>query len=981
MKKALKITGIALGAILILLLVAPFVFKGKIVQAIKNTANKQLNATLNFDNNIDLSFLRSFPNVSLEIKNLSIVGKDSFVGDTLVYFPEMRLTLDVMSAIKGEEIKIKRIYLKAPKIDIETMKSGRANWDIVKTDTTKTTKDTGGSTFKMALKSLEIEKGHLIYDDKSLNFFTELKEFDHTSSGDFTTDNFMMETKTQAKSLTLGYGGVNWLFNIGTEILANIQMDLKSWKFSFDKGKVKLNDLNIESDGFVDLNDNDIDMDIKFKALENTFKSFLSLVPGMYQNNFKDLQASGTMGFGGFIKGKMTDDKMPSTDVSLKINNGGFKYPSLQFPADNINLDLHFTNPDGTPDKSIVDVQKLNLSLAGEPFAMKLLLKTPVSDPYIDGNVKGKIDLSKIVGLIPLEKGTKLAGLIDADLSAKGNYSAANSKNYSKLNADGKLLVKNLIYQGASDKDAYQIENLELNFTPQAVKMPVCIAQIGKNDFNVKGKIENFLGYAFAGETLKGEVDLESKYINANSFLSDKPSVEDPKVADTAALTIVEIPSNLDISLNTKINKLVYDNYILTDLGGHTRIQNSQLNLENLRANLLGGTIKLDGTYDSKNAKNPFTNMSTKIERMNFSQTFAYFPMLSKFAPIAKMIDGLFNANIDLSSILNDKMQLNYNSMNVNGMVSFTDAAVKNLDVVKQIASQLKINWLENLQIKNQTVKFQIKEGIFKLLDSFTIPLGQGAVMRLAGMTKLNQTLSYGGWIKIPRKAMGAANSVVDGWVKQAATKGWKLDVAEMIPVDLNIGGTILKPLVSLGLKGFKQNIVDNLKDQGKAIIKGEANKKLAEGLKIAQAQADKIKAEAKDKADKLRAEGIKAGDAIRAESKKRSGQIMDEGDKAYQRVMDETNKQADNIIASASNPIEKQAKKIAADKLRKEGAKKANDGKAVFYKQAAAVEEEGNKKADQVESEANKRADEVENGASTRADKIMKDAEAKSKL
>ncbi len=981
MKKFLKITGITVGVLLLLLITAPFLFKGKIVQAIKNTANKQLNATLNFDNDISLSFIKSFPNVSLGINKLSVVGKDSFNGDTLVYFPEMRLTLDIMSAIKGDEIKIKRVYLNKPEINIETLPSGRANWDIVKTDSSKTTTDTGGGTFKMALKSFEIEKGHIIYNDRSMDFFTEMKNVDHQSSGDFTSDNFLLETKTTAPSFTLGYGGVNWLYDIGTEILADIQMDLKSMKFSFAKGKARLNDLHLESDGFVDLNENDIDMDIKFKALENTFKSFLSLVPGMYKNNFNDLQASGTLGFSGSMKGKMTDDKMPATDVVLKINNGSFKYPSLQYPADNIFLDLHYSNPDGVPDNSIVDLNKLNLNLAGEPFYMKLLLKTPVSDPFIDGNVKGKLDLSKILGLIPLEKGTKLAGLIDADLFAKGNYSAATSKNFSRLDAKGKLSITNLLYQAVTDKDAYNIEKLLLDFTPQKVNMPEIKGAIGKNDFQASGYLENLLGYSFAGETLKGDVSLNSHYINVNSFISESAVPEEPKAADTGMLSIVELPQNIDMGLNTKIDKLVYDNYILTNLGGKTRLHNAQLDMENLHASLLGGNVSLNGTYDSKNVKNPFTKMDSKIEKLNLAQSFEYFPMIKKFAPIAKMVDGLINANIDMSSILNEKMQPNYNSMNVSGMVSFTDAAVKNLDVLNQIGAQLKVNWLQNLKLKNQILKFQIKDGIFKLLDSMIIPLGEGATMKFAGITKLDQTISYGGWLRIPRKALGAANTVLDGWVKQASTKGWNLNVEQMIPVDLMIGGTVLKPKVDVSLKGFQKAFVDNIKDQGKEIAKNEANKQISEGMKKAQAEADRLKAEAKEKADKVRAEGKRLGDIARNEGKNAANKTRDEGDKAYQRIKDEANKQADAVVASASNPIEKQTKKILADKMRKEGEKKAQDAKTEFYRKAETLENQGNSKGDQAEAEANKRADEIEKVANDKADKVMKEAEAKSKL
>ena len=977
LKKTLKISGIVLLSLILILAVAPFLFKGKILAAMKKTTNEQLNSKVDFSNDIHLSFLRNFPNVSLGIDQLSVVGVDSFAGDTLVYFPELRLKLDVMSVLKGEEISIKSVTLTQPKIYIETLPSGRANWDIVKTDTTAVDTSTGGS-FKMALDALNIEDGRLVYNDRSLDFYTELNHFNHSSKGNFSSNEFTMATHTETPSMILGYGGVNWLYKIKTAIDADIKMNLDSMKFSYEKATAKLNELAIESDGFVDLNDNDIDMDIEFKALQNSFKNFLSLVPGVYTESFKDVKTTGSLALGGSLKGKMTDTKMPATAVKLEVTDASFQYPGLAYGADRIFINLAYTNPDGAPDNSVLNLDRLMARVAGEVFNLRLFLKTPVSDPYIDATAKGKLDLSRILGLIPMDKGTKLAGLIDADIAAKGNYSSVTHQNFGALDAKGILNIKNFLYQTPTDKEAYLIDDLALNFTPQRVDVNACKGAIGKNDFDVKGSVQNMLGYAFADEKLTGNVSFNSNYINVNSLMGDAPTTEEPKPTDTAQLTIVELPANIDMALQTSIKKLIYDNYILTDVGGTAHLHDAQIDMKGLSAGLLGGRVTLNGTYDSKNVKSPFTSLETKLEKMNFASSFSYFPMLARYAPVAKYIDGIFNASIDMSSILNQYMQPNYESMNVKGMLSFTDAAVKNLDVVKEIGRQLNVNWLEKIELKNQQVKFEIKEGIFKLLDSLTIPLAQGASMRLAGQTKLNRTVAYGGWIKIPRKALGVGNKALDGWIKQAGTKGWNLNVEEMIPVDLGVSGDLLKPKVSVSLKGFAQSTAQGLKEQGKEKLTDEAAKKREQALAAAQAQADKIKAEAAKRAEQVRQEGKVAADRVRAETKKGADAIRSQGDAAYDRVMAETETAAKAAESKVALPA---LKKAAGDKVRSEGKKKAEAAKGEFYLRARQSEDAGNKKAQQLEDEANKKASDTENKANDEADKLMREAEAKSKI
>lgn len=63
-KKGLKITGIVILSFFILLLILPFAFKGKILDLVKNEANKMLEARLEFSD-LNLSFISHFPEATI----------------------------------------------------------------------------------------------------------------------------------------------------------------------------------------------------------------------------------------------------------------------------------------------------------------------------------------------------------------------------------------------------------------------------------------------------------------------------------------------------------------------------------------------------------------------------------------------------------------------------------------------------------------------------------------------------------------------------------------------------------------------------------------------------------------------------------------------------------------------------------------------------------------------------------------------------
>ncbi|MEI6020366.1 MAG: AsmA family protein, partial [Bacteroidota bacterium] len=82
--RILKWTSITLLLLIVLLAAAPFIFKNKIVAIVKEQANANLNAKVDFGD-FDLSLISSFPDFRFKINKVSVVGVNEFKDDTLAY--------------------------------------------------------------------------------------------------------------------------------------------------------------------------------------------------------------------------------------------------------------------------------------------------------------------------------------------------------------------------------------------------------------------------------------------------------------------------------------------------------------------------------------------------------------------------------------------------------------------------------------------------------------------------------------------------------------------------------------------------------------------------------------------------------------------------------------------------------------------------------------------------------------------------------
>ena len=416
----------AAGVIVVLLLAAvaaPFLFKDKLrALADKQIAQRVRAKVLYNPADIDVSILHSFPDLTLDIKNLRVIGLDSFSRDTLAYLPNMRVGLDVMTVIKGQEIKINTVELERPDLSLRRLKSGRANWDVVISDSAAAAKGQDTSQVSLAIKGWKLTDGHLRYEDLTLPFRMEARGVNHSGSGDFARNVFDLTSKTTATDLDMSYNNVAYVTDKQLDADVTMQMDLGKNLYTFKDNKFKLNDFPFSFAGVIGLpNATDITYDVTFKALETDFKTLLSLVPGVFTEKFKNIETSGKVAFDGYAKGTQTATQLPGYGVNLTVTNGEFKYPELPRAAKNINLKMQVSNPTGVTNDVKVNIPQFHLDLGPDPVDGSIAIDG-LEPMKVNGRVKANVNLAEALKVYPV-KDLAMRGQFFVDGTAKGIYS------------------------------------------------------------------------------------------------------------------------------------------------------------------------------------------------------------------------------------------------------------------------------------------------------------------------------------------------------------------------------------------------------------------------------------------------------------------------------------------------------------------------------------------------------------------------------
>ena len=569
--------GLAIFFVLLIgvLFAVPYLFKDQITARIKKAANENLTATIDFKD-ADLSVFRHFPQLSVGLEGLDVTGTGSFEGVKLVQCERLDVTVDLWSALFGDQIDIKGLFFKRPDIRVYVLSDGRANYDITKPepDVTKPSATNDGSVIK--LERYGIEDGKVLYDDRALDMRAELLGLEHEGSGEFTADIYDLVMKTAVQKASFDYGGTSYLVESRTDWGLTLNADMKSMKFTVKNNDLKINDLQLLLDGWIQMPEEseDVKMDLTFSTPQNTFKSFLSIIPGAYTQDFSNVQTNGTVQFAGFVKGTYNETTYPAFKIDFKVGNADFKYPSLPLGVTNINVDASINSPSQRLNDMTVNIPKFSLKIGSNPLEGRFFLKTPETDPTVDTRINGTLNLGELAKAFPMAGVQELTGIIKANVTMKAAMSQIERQLYDQVDMAGDFAMTGIKYR-AEGTPPVTINALTTSLTPQRVNIQNFDAKLGRSDLRASGAIDNVLAYFSTTKTMRGNLQFTSGFFDANEWMEPAPAdgskvPGDVPVAGAAAAS-EKIFDRWDFIVDGKVNRLKYATYDLTnvDMKGH----------------------------------------------------------------------------------------------------------------------------------------------------------------------------------------------------------------------------------------------------------------------------------------------------------------------------------------------------------------------------------------------------------------------------
>jgi AsmA protein len=472
--KIVKISGIAIAAVLLLLFLIPILFPGQIAEKVKAFANKKLEGELNFKE-AKLSFYNHFPSLTVTLDDFSLKGSAPFKEENLIKSEEVAFGINVMSLIFDSTIKIDQIFVSNAEMNVLVNEKGEANYNVYISEKSDK-KDTEGTSLR--LDKIDIENSHLVYNDKSAKILIDAKGFNYVGNGDLDKAIFDLYTEAKIDSFDFSFAGEEYLKNKKVDADLITQINTNSLAFVFQQNNLVINKLPVEFLGKLNFLKNGYDIDFSAKSENSNLNDLFTALPPQYVQWLEKTKVKGKTDLMLTFKGRYSaaTNTKPDLAFAMNVRKGSISYKDSPFPASDIEMKFRTKLPSLNSDDLIVNLDTLSFNIDKDFMRARIYSKGSLNNMLVLSNIKSRLDLAKLDRSVGFEN-MDFQGLFSANIKSNGIFNTAKQlfpKTEGFVNLEnGKLKTKyypnpieSIQFKGKIKNTTGKYKDLNVSLTP-----------------------------------------------------------------------------------------------------------------------------------------------------------------------------------------------------------------------------------------------------------------------------------------------------------------------------------------------------------------------------------------------------------------------------------------------------------------------------------------------------------------------------------
>ena len=718
LKRFLIIIGIFLLAVILLSVIIAGAFGDTIGKKVLTEAKKALKTELDVGE-VDLALLRSFPKASVNLKDVSL--EDAF-GGVLLDAEEISFRFGLLSLLVSK-VKIQSVIISEGELNIIVDRKGNANYDIVKPSEEEVSEEEeADSDFAISLQEARLNNIKIHYADQPAKqeVLTQVK--DALFSGEFSSEKFTLASKADIKTRFVKLDGERMLVGKSLGYDAKIAVDMAAGKYAFEKVDLRLGKNIISADGVIEQLETGTNFDVFLKSNDGDIGGIIDMLPQSYLKYIGGLSSTGNFFLEGRIDGLLSETKMPEITGSFGLKSGTIKSPSFEDALKDVSFEAHFTNgPKRKNSSTSFELRGFRGYFNRELINLDLKVRN-LDNPYIDFFMDGVIPMKSVHRALGSEYISEGFGEVEIkEVYVQGNYNdlirvsrVDRAKNTGSIEFDDAGVVMNgrkLII----DRGALVMSGNKLSVKDVKIEGP-------GTEIELSGNFKNLLPVMLADSlnSRRAELDFRAS-LNAKSMDIDEliamttSPVEEGEVAQVVYDSIKTaetqkrewFTSFLDGTFDAKIDEYNYGKIEGRDFNGKLIFENNEMLIQG-DTKTMEGTIKLDGKLFFEDRP----QLQVRLETVDIDME-EFFRQTENFGQdilTNKHVSGRLNSKTAIFAYFDNVGNFLYDELLVFSGIGLNDGELRDLEMLEDFSSYVKIEDLKHIKFANMTAWMQINK-------------------------------------------------------------------------------------------------------------------------------------------------------------------------------------------------------------------------------------------------------------------------------
>lgn len=726
--------------LLTLLVTLTYIYQDEVKGYVIGEVNKRVNTPIIVKpEDIDITIIKSFPDVSVIFKNISAL--DAIVSekrDTLLKAESISLGFNILDLFHGN-YSIHHIEIENGRINVRVDEKGKDNYHFLKE--TEATSETDTSHVDFELDEISLTNVVCSYSDKKSNSVYQVNFHSLIFTGEFGKEQYDFGTEADFVVEKIILGKSTYFKNDPGSIDIVIAINNETGQYKVSRGKLKIAELGLDVTGNFSEQKKNYLLDLAVKGDDIDLPAALSLLPSSYTSDISDFKSTGEFYIDGTIKGLFGDSVTPDVITKFGIQSGTFGRKDGSVKLKDITMDGIFSNVKGNDG---IQINSFKASSEKSKFTGSFLMKN-FDHPKYGTKLSGHIDMAELQEVLAIDTIEKTSGTLDLAFEASGSPAKGASltaKDFRAFKTSGSATFTEGVFKLKGQSFQVDSINGKLLFDGNNVAAQGFFLRAGNSDVSMNASVKNLLGYLFTEkEVLDISGKLVSKNLDLNKLLNSEKA-QDKHQEDTAYRLVM--PERLRLNLNTVVNHAVFRKFEAKDLDGVVRLNNQRLTADPISFKSMDGSFTGSGMIDGTREDSLLITCNADIQSVNIYKLFYQmenFGQGDDTTITCNNVRGNLSSRVNFASLWGNDLNVNEKKIYTSADLTITNGELINFKPLEVLSKFIKLDELKDIKFKNLHNTIEIKN---RLINIPQMQINSSALnLTMSGTHNFDDTVDY----------------------------------------------------------------------------------------------------------------------------------------------------------------------------------------------------------------------------------------------